>query len=430
MSIASNIAEAGTLSGFGAKRGRAARRSGRRLRVLHVYSDGGSNGGIERTIERLAAASLRDEELDVSVACTAGGPLEARLRSAGVRAYPLHTTPRLSQVHLRPLDPKLSLSYRRILSAERPDLVHVHIGHWEHLGLRMAAGRLVYSFHGYGSLYQNGWVSDNETGRLRSLTASRSPRELPLRFAKSAIRLMLKSFLATADRLTVVSSPELERLRREGYVPRSLTTDVVPSPVDVATIRRTVAGVDPSEARQRFEVPQGARVIVWFARMEPGKDPETAIAAAERIFDREPNAVLLMAGSGSLEEATRRRADASRHHRRIRLLGALNDVAPLLAIADVALFTSEAEGFGLGLIEAAAAGVPIVTTPVGAALDLFGAGTTGVEVAASPFLAATGDSERFAEKAAALIELPPASRSQGLWHSSMGFRSSRGLVMR
>ena len=63
---------------------------------------------------------------------------------------------------------------------------------------------------------------------------------------------------------------------------------------------------------------------------------------------------------------------------------------PWLQAADLFVFPSEYEGFGLSIVEAMAAGLPIVTTPVGAATEVVRPGSNGwlVPVADAPALAA------------------------------------------
>jgi glycosyltransferase involved in cell wall biosynthesis len=232
--------------------------------------------------------------------------------------------------------------------------------------------------------------------------------------------------LAASDAVTVVSSAELRRLQTEGYMPQSAKVRVVPSPIDVQRIRQAVLAQDRSAARRSFGVRETDSAIVWFGRMEPGKDPELAIRTTELLLERLNGSyrppVLLLAGDGSLVAELRRRIASSKHAANLRMVGRLDDVTPLLAAADIALFTSESEGFGLALVEAGAAGVPLVTTEVGAAPDLLRGGAKPL----SQCLATARDVEGFAGKAAALLSIPAVDRNalaDALRHRALGFDS-------
>lgn len=125
-------------------------------------------------------------------------------------------------------------------------------------------------------------------------------------------------------------------------------------------------------------------VIIQVARLDALKDHLTAIRTMHRVRETLPDAKLLIVGAG-LEEA-KIRAEVQRlgldNH--IRLLGLRHDVPRLLAAADTFLLTSISEGIPLTLIEAMAAGLPVVSTDVGGVREI-------VEHAVTGFLAPAGD---------------------------------------
>jgi glycosyltransferase involved in cell wall biosynthesis len=83
----------------------------------------------------------------------------------------------------------------------------------------------------------------------------------------------------------------------------------------------------------------------------------------------------------------------------VRFLGRIDDVAPLLAAADLYLFPSETESFGLSALEALASGVPVIASRVGGIADVVQPGVTGE-------MLPLGDVQGMA--AAALAYLEPA----------------------
>jgi glycosyltransferase involved in cell wall biosynthesis len=107
------------------------------------------------------------------------------------------------------------------------------------------------------------------------------------------------------------------------------------------------------------------------ARLAPQKDHRTLIEAARLV----PEADFVVAGDGELRKKLEREAGP-----RVRFLGARDDVPELLASLDVFAFPSLFEGLCLAVIEAQAAGVPVVATPVGGIRETVVDGETGLLV--------------------------------------------------
>jgi glycosyltransferase involved in cell wall biosynthesis len=108
------------------------------------------------------------------------------------------------------------------------------------------------------------------------------------------------------------------------------------------------------------------------ARLAPQKDHATLIEAARLV----PEAEFVVAGDGELREELERRAEGSS----VRFIGARADVPDLLASFDVFAFPSLYEGLCVAVIEAQAAGVPVVATPVGGIRETVVDGETGLLV--------------------------------------------------
>ena len=108
------------------------------------------------------------------------------------------------------------------------------------------------------------------------------------------------------------------------------------------------------------------------ARLARQKDHRTLIEAARLV----PEAEFVVAGDGALRAELERQAAGSR----VRFLGARDDVPELLASFDVFAFPSLFEGLCLAVIEAQAAGVPVVATPVGGLRETVVDGETGLIV--------------------------------------------------
>jgi len=111
-------------------------------------------------------------------------------------------------------------------------------------------------------------------------------------------------------------------------------------------------------------IPDSSPLVLWVGRFENEKDPLHAIEVFKEVCARVPDAKLVMLGAGSLEPALRREAEGLP----VEFLG-WQDTASYLARAHVVLSTSRAESWGASIVEALAAGVPVVAPDVGIAKE-------------------------------------------------------------
>jgi phosphatidylinositol alpha-mannosyltransferase len=107
----------------------------------------------------------------------------------------------------------------------------------------------------------------------------------------------------------------------------------------------------------------GMRNLVYLGRLEERNGPDVAIAAFLRIAEHRPDIRLLMAGDGPMREALQAKVPA--HLRdRVEFLGAVYEQRPeLLASSSVFLLPARAVGFSIMVLEAFAAGLPVVALP-------------------------------------------------------------------
>jgi len=108
------------------------------------------------------------------------------------------------------------------------------------------------------------------------------------------------------------------------------------------------------------------------SRLEPEKDIETALSAFAMAEKSSLNTGLVIVGSGSMEASLSNLAQNLGIDKKVLFLGwrDADDLAHIRASSDVFLSTSLYEGYGLSLIEASRAGLPIVSTDVGIAPEL------------------------------------------------------------
>ncbi len=148
-------------------------------------------------------------------------------------------------------------------------------------------------------------------------------------------------------------------------------------------LARNPIAADPELARadwrRRAQTPAGAVVLLCVAGFRRGKGQEVLLQAAAKL-SREIAWQLWLAGSGPLLDPCKKLAHQLGLDDRVRFTGAVTDPAQLYAAADVAVLASLAEALPNFLIEAQAAGLPVVATAVGGVPECFLEGSTGLGV--------------------------------------------------
>ncbi len=118
------------------------------------------------------------------------------------------------------------------------------------------------------------------------------------------------------------------------------------------------------DLRATLGIPGAAPVLCMVGRLVPEKNHAAALEALASPRLRALGAHLVLAGDGPLRDALAQRARALGLGDRFHLLGARPDVARVLAAADLFVLTSTYEGHPLSVMEAMAAGKPVVATAV------------------------------------------------------------------
>ena len=134
------------------------------------------------------------------------------------------------------------------------------------------------------------------------------------------------------------------------------------------------------EMRRRLGLPPNAFVWLAAGRLEIEKDyPNMLRSFATLVRDR-PDAMLAIAGDGSEKPRLRKLIGELHLAEHVRLLGLRDDVPDILAAADGLVLSSAWEGMPVVVLEAMAAGLPVVVTAVGALPDMIADGRTGIMV--------------------------------------------------
>lgn len=179
------------------------------------------------------------------------------------------------------------------------------------------------------------------------------------------VRIVLSKFLLKrADCVRVVSERIKSSLIEGAWIHRS-QVHVLPIRVDVDSVRNTVPEFD-----LRAKYPQFMHILLAVGRLEKEKNHELSLEVLKRVLTSYPDTGIVIVGDGSEMNSLKRKARRMGLKENVIFEGYQNDVIPYYIGADVYLNTSYYEGYGMTLIEAAAAGCPIVTTDVGVASEV------------------------------------------------------------
>jgi glycosyltransferase involved in cell wall biosynthesis len=186
---------------------------------------------------------------------------------------------------------------------------------------------------------------------------------------RGAVGRLLQRVVAHGADLTLGASEDLVREARSQGARHAELGPVAAPRLPTATTPR-------ERYRAQLGLPADAVVVLTVARLAPQKNLGMVLDVAAGLADR-PEVHFLVAGEGPLRDelADRVRRDGSK----VRLLGAVDDMASLLGAADLMLLTSLWEARALVAQEALLAGLPLVSTRVGGIEELVGEAAVLVE---------------------------------------------------
>ncbi|HEX5015815.1 MAG TPA: glycosyltransferase [Candidatus Limnocylindrales bacterium] len=181
---------------------------------------------------------------------------------------------------------------------------------------------------------------------------------------------------------------------------------IVPLGLDLDRFAPAQAAGARSAARARLGIDADAIVIAAIGRLVPIKRLERLVDAFGVVAAGEPLLRLYFVGGGSERAALEARVAASGLVGRVTFAGWSAATPDWYAAADVVALTSDREGTPLALIEAAAAGRPVVATDVGGVADVVAEGSTG-------FVVPADDGAALANRLARLVRDPELRASMG-----------------
>jgi glycosyltransferase involved in cell wall biosynthesis len=178
---------------------------------------------------------------------------------------------------------------------------------------------------------------------------------------------------------------------------------VVPNGVDLARIDAARPG---PEVRRDLGLPEEVPVVGLVGRLDHwGKGHKELFTALAQLKERWPCQALIVGGGRRMEEIKQAAADLGLAGE-VHFLGARQDVPDLLQAMDIFVLPSYSEGVSLALLEAMAAGLPVIATAVGGTPEAVTDGVTGL-------LIPSRDAGALAEALERLLSDPALAKNLG-----------------
>ncbi|MGI0118038.1 glycosyltransferase [Zooshikella sp. RANM57] len=128
--------------------------------------------------------------------------------------------------------------------------------------------------------------------------------------------------------------------------------------------------IDRESARKKLGLPLGKFVYANVGRLHPDKDQATLIKAFSQVIQKQPNSLLAIMGSGRLQNELEGLAKTLGIMDSVLFLGQVKEAAKYFKAFDSFVLSSDHEPFGMVLLEAMAAGLPIISTDCGGAREV------------------------------------------------------------
>jgi glycosyltransferase involved in cell wall biosynthesis len=307
-------------------------------------------GGAETLVHSLATG-LRDSGYRPIVCVLQPGALADRLEGHGVRVHCLNL-----QRHSILEGPAFALfvtrlvrGLARLVKAEGVSVIHAHMPDaiiWAACVGRLTGTAVVGTYHGLGNLPRG-----------------RSPMD-----PRNALRRRLYRAAASSSDRTIAVSPAVRQwlCGEMGFDERK--TVLLMNGVETKAFARQAVH-DDDGARAQLGL-AGRTIVVCVGRLVPGKGHRYLIEAMARVCERYPNAALLLVGDGPERPSLERQVHELNLSGSVRFAGQRSDVMALLGMSSLFVLPSFSEGIPIALIEAMAAGKPVVATAIAGNLDV------------------------------------------------------------
>lgn len=298
------------------------------IRILHIFGRMNRGGAEMRTLDVMRHLDRSRFQMEFCVLSGQPGDLDEEIRSLG------------GQVHYCGLGLNFPRRFRTLLHGRRPNVVHAHVLYFSGYPLRLARRADV----------------PVRIAHFRSTGAERSPSKRRS-FQNNVLRRWIDRH---ATNILAVSRGSMEEAWTR-YRPIDDRCQVIYNGLDLTPF--SVADEGRSVADE-FSLRPDAHLYLHVGRFAPAKNHLKVVGVFAAMAARDPRAHLLLVGPGGTDDESRcRKAVAARNlDHQVTFVGSRKDVPRLMHAADLVLFPSVREGLPGTVLEACAAGVPVIAS--------------------------------------------------------------------
>lgn len=321
------------------------------MKHILLYTDTNDIGGAEEHMF-LLAKYLNKENYKVFLACPYAKSLELWVKKFLEEKIPVI---QLKVFHKH--DPRHLLKLKKIIKNFKINLMHAHV--WNPASCRYAY--LAAKF-----------------AKIPLIITEHDP------FKLSPLRNWIKKLL-NKNALKILAISEANKKLLENLYPHLRNRlQVVHNGIDATWFMSQLLGFTAKERENYrtnvFNATVGTKVIISVGELHPRKGHEYLIRAMEIVTKNIPQVKLFIAGEGNLRSRLLKIIKKLKLEEKVTLLGKRSDIPQLLASSDLFILPSLNEAFGLVLLEAMCASLPIIATKAGGVPDIIKNNENGVLV--------------------------------------------------
>jgi glycosyltransferase involved in cell wall biosynthesis len=341
------------------------------LRVLQILPSFGVGGAEQMAGHLMNGLSESLEVTGASLYAATNSPIEKRLKEKNISLWHLGKHPGF--------DPRMYLRLDRVLRQVRPQVVHTHLSVLRYVFPVVLHHRVPVVLH---TLHNMAEHETDTFGRFINRFVFRR-KVLPVAISRQVALSFYRVYGLECNA-------------------------IVPNGIPVDSYRRRANDRVRWREQERFD--ENAVLFTCVGRLEPQKNPMLLVRAFETLND--PRAHLLLLGEGTLCGALTEYVRTHGLEQQVHLLGKRPDVVEHLAASDVFVLASNWEGNPLAVMEAMAAGLPVIGTAVGGVPELVESGVHGILVAPEDPGALAGAMRRLLDQPQTRLAMGEAARSR------------------
>jgi glycosyltransferase involved in cell wall biosynthesis len=299
----------------------------RPIRILHVFGRMDRGGAEMRTMDILRNIDRTKYCFHFLTLTGLPGSLDPEIQALG------------GEVHRCPLNANFVRSYRKLLRRERYDVVHSHVHFSSGLLLRLAASEGV----------------DTRIAHFRS-TIDSPNTNLARVLKRKVMRRWIDQY---ATKILAVSKGAMSASWGKDWKsePRC---QVIYNGLDLEHFK----GETPESVREEFGLSESTRLVIHVGSFSTPKNHFRLLSIFARLHAKEPATRLLIVGrdASGIGDALHRRIGELDLEHAVSMIGERTDVPRLLRAADLMIFPSKWEGLPGAVLEACAAGIPVLAS--------------------------------------------------------------------